>query len=180
MNLVDKELEEVFNTNAQKLVRRVMKQHMDTIKYYDSYEDMEQTLLLCSWKALPSYDESKGKFSTWITTITENSIKQHVRLAKSQKRNRALQNLSLSQAVAQDLTLEETLSDGGDLVDMIEEARLVERIKDCLCSESYAYYIDGMSQADIGRVTGHSASYIGKLIQRNINQIKYKVFKGEL
>ena len=58
------------------------------INYHDT-QDLVQAVLLKAWKSLPDfeYDPGKGRFRSWLTTVTKNTVKRFM-----YKKSRQLEN----------------------------------------------------------------------------------------
>lgn len=58
------------------------------INYHDT-QDLVQAVLLKAWKSLPDfeYDPGKGRFRSWLTTVTKNTVKRFMH-----KKSRQLEN----------------------------------------------------------------------------------------
>ena len=82
MGTEKEKLEQLFLDNAPKLVRYTIKKNLEAIKYFGSFEDMEQSLLGKVWNAISKFDESKGKLSTYVMAICQNAIKRQINISK--------------------------------------------------------------------------------------------------
>lgn len=170
------EREELFAKNAQKLVRYSIRDHLEAIKYFGSYEDMEQHLLGKVWEALSKFDSRKGKISTYVLKVCKNEIAMVVR--KFQMPKRKGETLSLDDRLPSGTTIGEYIEDETDIAAEIAKQDLIARIISKLNCESYAYYIDGLTQKEIAHLVGLSQGYVARKIRRNINKIRAE-FLGE-
>ncbi|MBR2385689.1 sigma-70 family RNA polymerase sigma factor [bacterium] len=168
--------EQIFEENAQKLVRFVIKGHLDTVKYFGSYEDMEQHLLGKVWEALSKYDSARGKISTFILKVCTNEIKMIARKHNTQMRKAEL--VSLNDKLPSGTVIEDCIECEIDIAAEVAKQALIARIIKKLDCETYAYYIDGLTQKEIARIVGFSQSYVARKIKRNINRIRAE-FMGE-
>jgi RNA polymerase sigma-70 factor (ECF subfamily) len=64
---------------------------MNLVKNREEAEDILQEVFVKIWKSLDSYDESKGRFYTWMLNITRNTCIDKLR---SKNYNNAQKNLS--------------------------------------------------------------------------------------
>src|SRR5579859_258949 len=51
----------------------------------DDAQDLTQEVFIKMYRTLPSYDQSKGAFVTWVTTITRNLLVDHFRRTKQDR-----------------------------------------------------------------------------------------------
>ena len=168
--------EKLFEENAQKLVRYTIKGHTEAIKYFGSYEDMEQHLLGKVWEALSKYDSARSKISTFILKVCQNEIKMVIR--KFQMPKRRGETISLNEKLPSGMTIEDCLEDETNVAEELAKQDLIIKIIAKLNCESYAYYIDGLTQKEIARVVGLSQGYVARKIKKNINEIRAE-FVGE-
>lgn len=165
------EKEELFAENAQKLIRHVIKKHLSALKFFETFEDMEQHLLLKVWKALDKFDLSRGKISTFIIKVCINEINMVIRKAQALKRKCEI--ISFEEKIVSLIDENST-----DYISLIEYKDLIAKIIPRLSSESYDYFIRGKTQKDIAKNVGMSQSYIGRKIKVNINKIKKEIFNN--
>lgn len=177
MGTEKEKLEQLFLDNAPKLVRYTIKKNLEAIKYFGSFEDMEQSLLGKVWNAISKFDESKGKLSTYVMAICQNAIKRQINISKRPKRNGELNNLSLDYAFPEGMTYAEILGTNEDLHQSLVEKLILERAMALLVPESYAYYIDGMKQVEIAKVLGSSQAMVSRKIRKNIKQIRAVIYE---
>lgn len=98
--------EEMFNNNTN-LAYKIANKFKDN--YSDEFEDITQIALEGLWRAVKTYDESKGyKFSTYAYPIIHNTIYMYLRKLRRTPKD----ILSLSMPVGNDESLE--------LADMIQ------------------------------------------------------------
>lgn len=177
MGTEKEKLEQLFLDNAPKLVRYTIKKNQEAIKYFGSFEDMEQSLLGKVWTAISKYDESKGKLSTYVMAVCQNAIRRQVNISKAPKRKGQLENLSLDYAFPEGTSYAEILGDNEDLHRSLVERLILERAMSLLIPESYAYYIDGLKQIEIAEVVGCSQGVVSRKIRKNIKQIRAVIFE---
>ena len=159
--------EELYFEN-EALVYHVLNKKFPMSRFDD---DFQQIARLGLWKACLSYDETKGKFSTYAVPCIANQIKMELR-----KMGRKPIEVSLEALVKDTDENSETLTISGMLigeqdvgfVDTIwVDKELTDRQKRIL---SLLY--DGMVQADIAREIGISQTMISREVSkiRNIAQ----------
>ena len=76
------------------------------------------------------------------------------------------------------MTIEDCLEDETNVAEELAKQDLIIKIIAKLNCESYAYYIDGLTQKEIARVVGLSQGYVARKIKKNINEIRAE-FVGE-
>ena len=159
--------EELYFKN-EALVYHVLNKKFPMSRFDD---DFQQIARLGLWKACLSYDETKGKFSTYAVPCIANQIKMELR-----KMSRKPIEVSLEALVKDTDENSETLTISGMLigeqdvgfVDTIwVDKELTDRQKRIL---SLLY--DGMVQADIAREVGISQTMVSREVSkiRNIAQ----------
>lgn len=168
--------EQLFEENAQKLVRYTIRDHIEAIRYFGSYADMEQHLLGKVWEALSKFDSAKGKISTFILKVCQNEIKMVIR--KYQMPKRKGETLSLDDKLPSGMTIGDCIEDDSDIAAEVAKQDLINQIIAKLNCESYAYYIDGLTQKEIARIVGLSQGYVARKIRKNISKIRAE-FMGE-
>lgn len=177
METEKEKIEQLFLDNAPKLVRYTIKKNLEAIKYFGSFEDMEQSLLGKVWTAISKYDESKGKLSTYVMAVCQNAIRRQIRNSKLPKRNGESCNLSLDYDFPEGMSYAEILGNNEDLHQSLVEKLILERAMSLLLPESYAYYIDGLKQVEIAKVLGSSQAMVSRKIRKNIKQIRAVIFE---
>lgn len=159
--------EELYFKN-ESLVYHVLHRKFPMSRYDD---DFQQIARLGLWKACLSYDETKGKFSTYAVPCIENQIKMELR-----KMGRRPIETSLDTPVKDTDENDERLTISGMLigeqdvgfVDTIwVDKELTDRQKRIL-----GLLYDGMVQADIAREIGISQTMVSREVTkiRNIAQ----------
>ena len=159
--------EELYFKN-EALVYHVLNKKFPMSRFDD---DFQQIARLGLWKACLSYDETKGKFSTYAVPCIANQIKMELR-----KMGRKPIEVSLEALVKDTDENSETLTISGMLigeqdvgfVDTIwVDKELTDRQKRIL-----GLLYDGMVQADIAREIGISQTMVSREVTkiRNIAQ----------
>lgn len=159
--------EELYFKN-ESLVYHVLHRKFPMSRYDD---DFQQIARLGLWKACLSYDETKGKFSTYAVPCIANQIKMELR-----KMGRKPIEVSLEALVKGTDENSETLTISGMLigeqdvgfVDTIwVDKELTDRQKRIL-----GLLYDGMVQADIAREIGISQTMVSREVTkiRNVAQ----------
>ena len=159
--------EELYFEN-EALVYHVLNKKFPMSRFDD---DFQQIARLGLWKACLSYDETKGKFSTYAVPCIANQIKMELR-----KMSRKPIEVSLEALVKDTDENSETLTISGMLigeqdvgfVDTIwVDKELTDRQKRIL-----GLLYDGMVQADIAREIGISQTMVSREVTkiRNIAQ----------
>jgi len=57
----------------------------------DNAEDLTQEVFIKMYRTLDSYDQTKGAFMTWVTTLTRNLLVDHFRKSKQDRMTDALE-----------------------------------------------------------------------------------------
>lgn len=149
--------EELYFKN-EKLVYHVLHKKFPMSRYDD---DFQQIGRLGLWKACLSYDETKGKFSTYAVPCIENQIKMELR-----KMGRRPVETSLDTLVkdSDGLTISGLFMSEKDVgfVDTIwVDKELTDRQKRIL-----GLLYDGMVQADIAREIGISKTMVSREVTK--------------
>lgn len=173
MEEINKELQTLYEENAGCLINYCINKHLSTIKYFDSREDMFQTLMLKVWQCLPRYDKSKAKFSTFVVTICDNFIYLQIRKFKSKKRKAIL--VSSDSKIIDGLTLGELIADDYDIEEELSKKYYTDYISSNIGQVAYAYYIDELNQNDISRILNTSQSCVSRLIKKDLIKLKIKI-----
>lgn len=176
MEEINEELRELYEQNCGGLVNYVINKHLSTIKYFDTREDMYQSLMLKIWQNLHKYDSKRSKFSTFVVRCCEYYILLEIRKSKSKKRNAVVissdsettKNINLSSLIADDYNIEEEL---------IKKEQL-DYIQANIGQLSYSYYIDELTQKEIAKMHNRSQSYVARLIKKEITQLQGKIING--
>lgn len=173
MEEISKELQALYEQNAGCLVNYCINNHLSAIKYFDSREDMFQTMMLKIWQCLPRYDESKAKFSTFVVKLCENLICIQIRKLKSKKRKAVL--VSTDSEIIEGLTLGELIADDYNIEEELINKYYTDYIHSNIGQLAYAYYIDELNQNDISRILNTSQSRISRLIKKDLIKLKIKI-----
>lgn len=174
--MVTEEQRKLFEDNALRLVNSFTARNKNAVPLFGSYEDMIQELLLKVWTKMPLYDCSRAKLSTFIYYICSTCIKIKLRPLRSGKcRN---DDISITEPIYEDLTLEDTLGDNGEFVAYMESRMFSDELKPLLCPELKLSVFGGLKQRDIALIVGRSQSIVARRIKKNINQLKYYLQTG--
>ena len=161
-----------------RLVKYYVSTHKQSARFFDSFEDYLQELLLRVLKALPLYDESKGSFSTYIMACCHNHVLQKIRILNSPKHNGIV--VSLNEEIYEGITLEENLANPTNIANEFLLDKTIRNIKKMLIPESYKFYINGFSQTEIAKQLGVTKSEVNRRIRRNIRKIKKYIDQGAI
>lgn len=118
-------------------------------------EDVVSDVFVKVFKALPAFDENKSSLSTWIYTITRNTVINYFH---------ALRNFcELPEELSSEDDTEQNLI-SAEMLDRLADAllRLCERERDIIV----LHYYSGRTLKDIAEAMGISYSYI-KLLHSN-------------
>lgn len=126
-------------------------------------EDFQQIGRLGLWKACLSYDESKGKFSTYAVPCIANQIKMELRKMSKRPQEVSLEAMISTSNDDSNLSISGTLIGESDVefADTTWAHHLTERQKlilDLLC--------DGMVQADIAKEIGMSQTMVSREVTK--------------
>lgn len=176
MEKVSIELQEIYDKDAERIANYVIKNNPRAISYFGDIEDMRQSLLMKMWIALPCFDSQKSKFSSFMIVVCKNEICAQIRKCKMKKRAGSV--VSMNEEIADGLTIEDTLFEEIDICEEIDRLEQVKTIISMLNKEAYAYFVDGMTMDEIGRVLGKTRSWISMKIQRNINRVRAILLSG--
>lgn len=120
-------------------------------------------------KAVNSYDESKGKFTSYCYACCKNSVLM-------ERRKKHLQCDSLDLPYADGLKLEDMIEDSFDFAKDYENKELVKQAMSFLNDkEKYvvkAYYIDGRKQEEIAQELGCMQNNISRILTKALNKMK--------
>lgn len=177
MCIVNERLKQLYLDNAPGLVGWFIKRHKETGIYFDSFEDMKQELLLCLWEKLPLYDETRGKFSTFVILVCNSRVDHKRSFATTQKRKGSIKTLSLDYNIGEKLTLMDVIESNENPCETLCRKEERERLLKKLEPETYAYYIDGFSIKEIASSQGISEYGARGRIERNISRIKKQIEK---
>lgn len=180
MGVLNKEMEQLYLDNVPQLINFFINKNKDYVMYFDSIEDMRQTLLLKVWIALSKFEKSKGNFSTYVYIVCKNTTLNHIRTMLTNKRKVSLSSCSLDAKNCDDISLINVLEDekiGDERTDKYLE---LENIVKLLNKESKLHFIDGYTYKEIAEIEDKSISIIHYIVRKNINKIKKEIQKGEM
>lgn len=167
---MNQELKKIYDEEAIKIVNYTIKKKYKYLKYFESYEDMKQTLLLKLWQALPRFDISKSKFITFGIFVCQTEIKNQIRKSCTQKRNGT--NVSIEEEIAEGLTIGDTLSDNSDLWEDTYNKEILDKIVKNLNKETYLYIVEGKKKTEIASMFNLSKQCVSVKIKNNLKRIK--------
>lgn len=170
MKVVSEELKQIYLDDAPKITTYVINKNSTALQYYDGYEDMRQSLLLELWKALPYYDENRGKFTTFAIRCCQNEIRKQIRMSKAKKRDGL--TISVEESITDTLKIADILKDDTDLVEELISSSMCKQIIPMLNQEAYLYYIERKTQKEIAAIEQKTQSYICRKIKNNILRIR--------
>lgn len=177
MCIVNERLKQLYLDNAPGLIGWFIKRYKETGIYFDSFEDMKQELLLNLWEKLPLYDETKGKFSTFVIMVCKSRVTHKRSFVTTQKRKGTIKTLSLDYSMGERLTLMDIIGSNEDPCEALCRKEERENLTKRLDPETYAYYIDGFSIKEIAGYQGITESATRDRIERNISRVKREIKK---
>lgn len=170
--MVNEELELLYLENAPKLVNCFVGNHKDSAKYFDTLEDMKQSLLLKIWQKLPKYDKSKGRFSTYVYIICYSEMLSQIRTMKTHKRRLSLESSSLDKEVEENITLIDILGIDANYHEKYCSYEQYIKVIELLNKEAYLHFVKGCNYKEISKIVGVSTARVGHLIRTNIVDIR--------
>lgn len=136
------------------------------------YDDAYSILALGLCKAAYTYDEEKGKFSTWAICIMLQEIKLDMRSNTSNSRKIQKYCISLNTPILEcdnDVTLSDCVVGSQDVwsdIISIDFSKLTEREQNII-----DLIISGYTQKEMEKILGISQSYISRLLVKIKNKI---------
>lgn len=154
--------------------------HSLTQKYYINeieYADLFQEYAMAMMKAVDNYDESKGEFSTLLTTYVRNKRGNLISGINSTRRNKNTLSLNYEYEMSEKATLGDLIQDttyASDKVDMLDTIRkIIQAFKRLPRGEmSELYYFYGLNFADIGELFGVSGARVRQINIRNLDKVR--------
>lgn len=124
--------------------------------------DLAQEIATQLWRAFDSYDERRGKFSTWMYRIALNVAISHARRGARTGRIEPLEDRHLDEAVG----------DGaGELDDRLRAMHAFIAELDPLNRALVVLYLEDRSHAEIAEVLGISAGNVAT----KLNRLRHKL-----
>lgn len=174
---------ERLTQEQQRLVEENIKLVGFTItKYFPTSimdEDLYQIGCIGLMKSAMKYDPNKGSFSTYAVFYIRGEIQIHIRNSYALNRIVHRHTVSISDPVTDDgkLTVENLLFDEG-----FEDAQMTRLItQELLCELNeiekkviHLYYVDGLTQTQIGKVVGRDQNFSSRLIRKVSSKMKDK------
>lgn len=172
MCIVSEELKQLYLNNAPRLVGWYIKRHKDFGIYFDSFEDMRQELLLSVWEKLPFYDETIGKFSTYVVVICGSEVSHKISYASRGKRNGSLKRISLNTELADGFSLMDTIAGDDDPCNTLCQKERDDKLRKLLNPLTYAFYIDGYKLKEIAKIENKTQGAVRYAIRKNLIKVK--------
>lgn len=158
-----------------KMIRYFVARNKNMLKFFDSYDDMIEDLVLQVFKRIKNYDCERGKLSTFVAIVCKTACLMQIRHQRSQSRNFETINFT-------------TLENGQSVVEFVENKRAeqecwqvgrLDKFMSYLAEETKMHYIDDLSLKEIGRRLGTSSQAVAQRIQRNKTKLREK-FKEKI
>ncbi len=168
--MISKETEQLYLSDAPKIITFVIKKNLSALQYYGGFEDMRQALMLELWKALPFFDPKRGRFTTFAIKCCNNEILKQKRKAKAKKRDGFI--VSMEEQITEDLKIADILEDKTDFVEKIINTYACEQVLPKLSRETYLYYLEGKPQKEIAKIEQKTQACVSRRIKSNICHIR--------
>ncbi len=139
----------------QKFYSKVLSYINGKVNNYTLAEDLCSDVFLKVYEKLDTFDESKASLSTWIFTITRNTLTDYFRTRKVYG--------EIPETLAEEESFEDEICNEG-MLDTLADAleKLDERERDIII----LHYYSGMTLKDVAEKIGISYSYV-KLLHNN-------------
>ena len=175
---VSKELEEIYNNDAPRLVKYYITKYTSTIKIFGSWEDAYQSLLLQIWRVMPKFDRERSKFTTFALYVCKMACYKEYRKQNASKRKHV--SISVDAEIDEEgHTIADVIGEEVDIEDVIAKEDIVEDVILKLHPMAYDYYINELSQKELSAKYNLSQAYISRIISKNINRIRTQMFMDE-
>ena len=124
-------------------------------------EDLTSDVFLKVYSKLESFDDTKASLSTWIFTITRNTLTDHFRTRRVHD--------EIPETLAEDSSVEEDVCNS-EMLNLLAGAleKLEERERDIIV----LHYYSGKTLKEIGEKLGISYAYVKILHNRALDSIK--------
>ena len=178
--------DELNTTNVERnmgLVYYIAKRYTETQESNtrEPFEDLVSIGTIGLIKAVNTFDESKGfKFATYATRCINNEILMNFRRNKKKKQEISMQTPIHVDDNGNVMTIENTIDEKIDM-NQEDDSRLQEML-DCLPMVEdkrnrniLLLFLAGKRQKEIARIMGISQSYISRLQQKAIEEIRQKM-----
>lgn len=136
--------------------------------YYSSQEDKQdlfQEIVLQLWKSYATFNESKGRFSTWLYRVALNTAITHYRKEQKKLRSVYLEQIQIPEPADAGFDNEDIRL----LYKAIEQLSPVEKAIILL-------YLDGKSYEEIAEIAGITKTNAGVKLNRTRQKLD-KIFK---
>ena len=155
--MTEKEKSDIYSDYSDKVLRYI------NGKVNDLYlaQDLCSDVFLKVYEKLDSFDSSKASLSTWIFTITRNTLTDHYRTRKVF--SEVPETMPVDFSIEDEYCNEETLDSLADALEKLDER---ER-----CIIVFHYY-SGMTLKQVGEKMGISYSYVKMLHNKALSQLK--------
>lgn len=139
-------------------------------------EDIIQDIVTHIHKKMQTYDESRGKVSTYIGIVTMTRYLEIVRERSTLKNKANYDHISLDTVVhsatdGDDITLMDVTSDDTDIVKTYIRKKILESILP-LVEEPLMMWLMGEKQVNIANKIGVTQATVSRIIKHNIERIK--------
>ena len=176
---VSKELEEIYNNNAPKLVNYYIKTYASTAKIFETWEDAYQSLMLAVWKCLSRYDDKRGKFTTFALAVCKMATYREYNKQNNKKHKHT--SISVDEEI-DDLghTIADVIGEEIDVEDKIYKEEITEEIILRLHPIAFDYYVMELTQTELSAKYNIAQASISRIISKNISRIRTQLFMDEL
>jgi RNA polymerase sigma factor (sigma-70 family) len=157
-----------------KLVHHIAKRY-ESLMPYAEYEDLVQTGCIGLVKAMKKYDPEKGKFSTYAGLLIEGELSKYLRDSNANNRKANIFAESLNTTVGKNVPTEKLMliedSKACAVYDTVLDLILFKQAVDDQCFtdeelDTLRYTYRGLTQTEISRLTGATASCVFQRIVR--------------
>ena len=149
-----------------------------------SIPESEQEALSALWKAVNSYDASKGAFEPFASTVIRNHLRNAFNKAKrTSVELTTLDGPAINQADSDGESLKDTSILSPDASPLLEAERndIRATLRDGMASltptqqEALQSYADGSNYAEIAREKGVSKAAVRQMVQRAADQVRPEI-----
>ena len=157
MTVTDEQKEELYRTYYKKVYGYLLSK----LNHPQNAEDLAADVFVKIYSRLDSFDDSRASLSTWIYTITANTLTDYFRTRKVHDE------------------IPETLDDGSDVEDAVCTAQMLEKLADALQTLEererdilILRYYSGRTLRDIAAQMDLSYAYIKVLQNKALGKLK--------
>ncbi|RXK81033.1 RNA polymerase sigma factor [Filimonas effusa] len=158
---MEKEFTQLLNTHRG-LIYKVCNLYCSS---QEDKQDLFQEIVLQLWKSYATFNENKGRFSTWLYRVALNTAITHHRKEQKKPRSVYLEHIQIPEPADPGLDSEDIRL----LYKAIEQLSPVEKAVILL-------YLDGKSYEEIAEITGITRTNAGVKLNRTRQKLD-KIFK---